>query len=230
MRPHHAITCLVSAALFSILAGPSVLVAEEGMTFSALQVAYGRELDSRAQYLAFASRADLEGHASVACLFWAVARAESVHAARHAAAIEQLGGTPARRPVNPVVRGTAENLGTSIVLELEERHLVYRRFADYARDEYLSEALASFCYAQGAEATHEALFRVALGTLAREASPPRMIASTSPGRAGLWDPSTSSPTIFVCIGDGSVFSSPVRGACPNCGSGGSRRHAIDCRH
>ena len=228
MKPYTAIKCLALATLFSLALGSVTSIAEEGMTFSALQVAYARELDARSQYLAFAARADLEGHSTAACLFIVVARAESVHAANHAAAIERLGGTPARQPGSFDVHGTAENLTSSILLEVAERHQVYRRFAGYARAEHMYDALASINYARGAERTHEALFRKALGTLDRT-EPQQLIAAASP-MAG-WLPSRGDPatTFYLCPGDGSVLSSPPGGGtCANCGAGVAHVVAVDC--
>jgi len=230
MNPCTAIKCLALATVFSFAFGSVSSIAEEGMTFSVLQVAYARELDARSQYLAFAARADLEGRASVACLFWAVARAESVHAANHAAAIVRLGGTPAWQPVSFDVHGTGENLAASILLEVAERHQVYRRFAGYARAECMYDALASINYARGAERTHEALFRNALGTLDHP-EPRQLIASASPVVGWLPSRGDPAPTLYLCPGDGSVFSSrPGAGTCPNCGGGAAHVLALDCPH
>jgi hypothetical protein len=153
LNPYTAVKCLALATLFSLALGSVSGIAEEGMTYSALQVAHERELDCRSQYLAFAARADLEGHATAACLLWA----------------------------------------------------------------------------RGAERTHEALFRVALGTLDREESR-ELFASTSPDLTWLPSPGDSAATFYLCTGDGSVFSSPVIGACRNCGTGAVRVLAIDYRH
>jgi len=229
MNPHTAIKCLALAMLFSLALGSVTGIAEEGMTFSALQVAHERELDCRSQYLAFAARADLEGHATAACLFSVVARAESIHAANHAAAIVGLGGTPAWQPKSFDVHGTAENLTASILLEVAERHQVYRRFAGYAREECMYDALASINYARGAEQTHEALFRVALGTLDR-VEPPQLFASASPIVTESPGPGDSAATFYLCTGDGSVFSSPATGTCRICGAGAVRVLAVECRH
>jgi rubrerythrin len=229
MNPCAAIKCLALATLFSLAFGVVSSIAEEGMTYSALQVAYVRELDGRSQYLAFAGRADLEGHAAAACLFAVVARAESVHAANHAAAIVRLGGTPAWHPRSFDVHGTAENLTAAILLEVAERDQVYRRFAGYAREECMYDALASINYARGAEKTHEALFRLALGTLDAEEAP-QLLASATPIVGWLPSRGGSAATFYLCPGDGSVFSGPVSGGmCPNCGGGAAHVLTLACR-
>ena len=220
--PKARILMLAGFAMFALV--PISVVAEDGATIVALEIAHGREINARLQYLVFANHAEREGNGPVACLFRAVARAESVHAVNHAIVIERLGGTPDRRPESFVVRETAENLRAAIVTELREKDKVYRQFADYARAECLYEALASINYARCAEATHARLFAEALGTLNQASDSPRQgpaslaVAVSGPGVPNGFETLGS---FFICSGDGSVFTSPVK-RCPNCGTGGSR--------
>lgn len=214
---------ILMLAVFAMLAlAEEGVVADDGATIVALEVAHGREFNARLQYLAFAGRAEREGNGPVAGLFRAVARAESVHAVSHEIVIERLGGRPDRSPVSFVVRETAENLRTAMATECRERDHVYPRFADYARAECLYDALASINYARYAEATHARLFAMALGALALASGPsrPGPVSPAGPGRlapGGFEVPMT----FFICSGDGSVFVNPVK-RCPNCGTGGSR--------
>lgn len=215
----------VGIALCAIAPAPAV--AEDGATIVALEIAYGRECDARAQYLAYAQRAELEGFGPIAGLFRAVARAESVHAVNHEIVIAQLGGRAAWRPTPFIVRSTRENLRASVVTELGERAQVYPRFAEFARAECLYEALATMNYAGCAEATHARLFSMALAALELAAAPAgtsaatTVLASADGAASPFADWLRSSPTFHVCSGCGSVFTSPVR-RCPNCGTGGSR--------
>jgi rubrerythrin len=192
--------------------------AEEGGTFAAMQAAYSMEMNAQTRYLAFATRADFEAQPTIACLFRAVACAESVHAANHARAIEQLQGTPKYSPAGFVVRETGENLKTAIATELQERSFIYPRFAAYARSECLYDALASYNYAKGAEATHERMFRMALAKMEIDTQVDRgiILASFTPSVPVIgqqW-----STRCFVCLGDGSLFTQPLK-RCPNCGTG-----------
>lgn len=226
MRAPWTMALLLAGIALCVLA-PAPVVAEDGATIVALEIALGRECNARVQYLAFAERAEREGYGPIAGLFRAVARAESVHAVNHEVAIRQLGGRTAWTREAFVVRSTAENLRASVVTELGERAQVYPRFAEYARAECLYEALATMNYAGGAEATHARLFSAALGALELAAAPPgssvttTVLASTDGARQPFPGWLESSPTFHICSGCGSVFTSPVR-RCPNCGTGGSR--------
>jgi rubrerythrin len=212
---------LLLAGIAMLALAPGVAVAEDGATIVALETAYSREFNARLQYLAFANRAEREGNGPVACLFRAVARAESVHALRHEIVIEQLGGRLDRTPVSFVVRETAENLRTAIATELRERNRVYPRFAEYARAECLYEALASLNYAAYAEGTHARLFAEALGALNLAAGPARPGPVSAAGSGQLASSGFEGPvSFFICSGDGSVFTDFVK-RCPNCGTGSS---------
>lgn len=188
----------------------------EGQGYAAMQVAYGREVTAQASYLAFAKQADQEGRPSVACLFRAVARAESVHAARHALAIEQLGGRAAVVADPFTVGTTRENLEVAILTEQKERVAIYPRLADFARVECLYDALSALNDARSAEATHEAAFRWALWAV-NSAAWPDGSAEGSPLASPMRPDDRSA---YICLGDGSVFLRPVK-SCPNCGTGGS---------
>ena len=210
-----------AAAALAMAAGPAR--GEEGMTYAALQIAYGRELNSRADYLAFADQAEREGHVAAACVFCAVAMAESVHAAREAIVIEQMGGEPVWHREDTEVGETSENLTRAMENEHREYSVVYQQFARYARAECLYDALAAINYACTAERTHERAFAHALAGVykAREVVPP-MTASLSVVNFG--EPDTpaaaAGETCYVCRGDGSVWSRPMK-HCPNCNAGGA---------
>ena len=205
--------------------------AEEGATYAALQVAFQRELDARLCYLSFAVRAEREGHPATACLFRAIATAESVHAIRFRMLIEQSGGVARWRPRNPVVGTTRDNLRAAIETERQENLAVYPRFADYARPEFLYEPLAWFNYARGAEATHARMFSAALERLdASEPEAPFTIMVTAGPLAAV--PSSGPPethgNCHLCLDDGSAFAAPVK-RCPNCNAGRSRFATFPCR-
>jgi len=210
---------LLAAAM--MMSTATTIRAEEGATMSAMQVAYSREVNARIQYLAFATRAGQEAQPSVACLFRALAQAESIHAARHAATIERMDGTPFYTYEDVVVLRTAQNLRTSILGEMRERETVYPLLANYARSEHLYEALTSCEYAKAAEATHERVLRAALWRLEQEeaAQVKHQIASLEP----ILFPTvpTPTPTYYVCPGDGCVFTHSYTN-CPNCGTAGDQ--------
>jgi len=203
--------------LVGSLPGPARAV--DDATVVALEIAHAREQNARAHYLAFAAGAEREGQYGAAWLFRVVARAESIHAARVAAAIEPLSGRLAWRLESIVVRSTAENLRSAIEMEKQERDHLYPRFAAYAREECRYEAAAAFAGARTAEGTHAARFAEALEALER---PPQQLAERVAGEGPTMGPSPCATTFYLCAGDGSVFASPVGRSCPNCGSGASR--------
>jgi rubrerythrin len=140
--------------------------AAPSQTLINLQAAYNGESNARAKYLQFATKADLEGHAGVASLFRAAARAEQIHAENHARVIRQLGATPLA-VIEPVeVQTTATNLKHAISGEEYERDVMYPDFIKEATASGNKAALLTFRYALEAEAEHARLYAEALKTLA----------------------------------------------------------------
>jgi len=102
-------------------------------TLDNLIAAFNGESNAHAKYVAFAERADAEGHAGVAALFRAAARAEEVHAGNHAEVIRSLGGTPEATIELPEIGTTVENLQAAIEGESYERDTMYPEFIAAAR-------------------------------------------------------------------------------------------------
>src|SRR5574340_917021 len=100
--------------------------AEEG-----LKEAFAGESQANRKYLAFAARADQEGHKQAARLFRAAAEAETVHAHAH---LRVLGG----------VHGTAENLVEAVSGETFEFTKMYPKMIGDAQAEGNKEAVRSF--------------------------------------------------------------------------------------
>lgn len=217
--------CLFTTALL-VSAGVAVH-AEEGATVSAMQIVYSREVNARIQYLAYAERAEQEAQPTVACLFRSLAQAESIHAARHATAIEQLEAKPLYQYEDVLVLRTEQNLKTSILGEMQERGYIYPRLSDYAREECRYDALASCVNARGAEATHERVLRAALLRLEREQAEmgEQMIASLEP--IVLPTLPVAAPTYYLCTGDGCVYTSAFK-RCPSCGTAGDQALTREC--
>jgi rubrerythrin len=227
MRLH--VTRAVWVALVAMIAALVALPvqAEEGTTLAALAIAYGRERNAHADRLAFAAEAEREGHCEAACLFRASATAESIHAVRLAAAIEQLDARPVWALASVVVRSTAENLQACLEREIDDRDRVYSRFDQYAREECLYDAAAAVQYARVAGGTEVAMFQAALERLNREPTPPA-IAMAATQNLDLDAAENCAATYYLCPGDGSLFSSPIAKGCPNCGTRGSRMLVLSC--
>lgn len=232
MRTRMLTRTLALAALGIAVAGTSPLVARtpepsrmpaygfdrvEGATLAGLKLAFNREMNARADYELFARIARREGHDRVARLFTAIAEAEEIHAARHAANLARLGADAEWARESVVLGTTADNLARSIGIEIEERAAVYRVYGEFARLECDYDALASFNYARDAEGTHAAMFRDALETLKAGARPPTLLASLVP--VTLPGPGTSAgPVAVLCRGCGSAYHDRPGRSCPNCGT------------
>ncbi|GAB4265164.1 MAG: rubrerythrin family protein [Deferrisomatales bacterium] len=121
-----------------------------------LKAAFAGESQANRRYLAFAQKADEEGHAQVAKLFRAAAAAETVHAHNHLRAMDG-------------VKTTAENLEEAISGESHEVLNMYPAMIEHAEAEGNKRAETSFKWAWEVEKTHEALYRKAQEALGKEA-------------------------------------------------------------
>jgi len=118
-----------------------------------LQAAFAGESQANRTYLAFAKKAEAEGHHQVAKLFRAAAAAETVHAHAH---LRVMGG----------VKDTKENLQAAIDGEGHEFKEMYPEFIKEAESEGNKGALISFRNAMAVEEIHHNLYSEALQSLA----------------------------------------------------------------
>lgn len=121
-----------------------------------LQAAFAGESQANRKYLAFAGKADAEGHNSVAKLFRAAAEAETIHALHH---FKVLGYN----------KSTAENLKAAVSGETHEFKEMYPDFIREATEENNQEALRTFMQANAAEEVHAMLYQKALDHLSDNA-------------------------------------------------------------
>ena len=157
---------IVLALMVAVVALPTGAIAATSKTLENLQAAYNGESNAHSRYLAFAQKADQEQYGEIASLFRAAAKAESIHAANHAAVIKKLGGTPEAKIDTPAVKSTRENLQAAIQGETYERDTMYPEFLKNARSEGKREAVRTFNLALMAEAEHATLYSEALNNLA----------------------------------------------------------------
>jgi len=120
-----------------------------------LQVAFAGESQANRRYLAFAEKADAEGHPQVARLFRAAAQAETVHAHNHLRAMDGI-------------KSTSENLQVAIQGENYEHTSMYPAFVKDADAEGNKRAARSFNYAMQVEGEHEGFYRQALESLGKD--------------------------------------------------------------
>ena len=109
-----------------------------------LQDAFAGESQANRKYLAFAKKAEEEGHPQIAKLFRAAADAETIHAFNH---LRELGG----------IRGTKENLQEAISGETYEFKTMYPQMIQDAEAEGNKRALMSFNFANAVEQIHAEL-------------------------------------------------------------------------
>jgi rubrerythrin len=117
-----------------------------------LKAAFAGESQANRKYLAFARKADEEGHKGVAKLFRAAAEAETIHAHNH---LDALNG----------VKTTLENLREAFGGEHYEFTEMYPVFLTKSKEEKQGAATKTFHWANEVEKVHGALYQEALKTL-----------------------------------------------------------------
>jgi rubrerythrin len=117
-----------------------------------LKEAFAGESQANRRYLAFAAKADQEGHPQVARLFRAAAEAETVHAHNH---LRALNG----------VRSTKENLKEAIAGETHEFKKMYPEMIEAAKAEGNKTGERTFVYANAVEKIHAQLYQKLLDNL-----------------------------------------------------------------
>ena len=117
-----------------------------------LMDAFAGESQANRKYLAFAKKADKEGHTQVAKLFRAAAAAETVHAHSH---LRTLGE----------IKSTAENLAAAVSGETHEFKEMYPEMITEAEEEGNKNAVRSFRFANEVEKVHAELYQKAMDNL-----------------------------------------------------------------
>ena len=128
-------------------------------TVDNLKEAFAGESQANRKYLAFAKKADADGHPQIARLFRAAAAAETVHAHAH---FRVMGG----------VGSTADNLKAAIEGEGAEYKEMYPKFVDEAKADGNKQATMSFENALAVEKIHHGLYGEALKVLEGGGDPP----------------------------------------------------------
>jgi len=117
-----------------------------------LKEAFAGESQANRKYLAFAQKADQEGHHQAARLFRAAAEAETVHAHAHLRALDGIGST-------------ADNLKAAVGGETYEFESMYPPMIADAEAEGHAAAVRSFSFANEVEKIHAELYQKALDAL-----------------------------------------------------------------
>lgn len=123
------------------------------------------ETTASAKYAAFASKAREEGHDTIAKLFDAASKSESIHAANHTKALETLGEKMETFKPEFEVNSTEQNLQAAIDGESYEVSTMYPQFLNDAKVENAEKALKSFTWAFDTEKKHLQFYTKALEAL-----------------------------------------------------------------
>lgn len=117
-----------------------------------LMKAFAGESQANRRYLAFAQKAESEGHSQVAKLFRAAAEGETVHALSHLAKTDKISIT-------------SDNLKAAISGEIEEFQNMYPGMIKDAEGEGDNSAKIGFVWANEVEKRHAELYQKALDNL-----------------------------------------------------------------
>lgn len=123
------------------------------------------ETTASAKYAAFAQKAREEGNDTIAKLFDAASKAESIHASNHRKVLEGLGEKMDEFNPEFEVKTTAENLQAAIDGETYEATTMYPQFLADAESEKVEKATKSFTWAFDTEKKHAAFYQTALNAL-----------------------------------------------------------------
>jgi rubrerythrin len=135
-------------------------------TIENLTAAYNGESTASAKYAAFAEKAKAEGFDTIAVMFLATSKAESVHAANHKKVLEKLGVKVEGPQIGTYeVLTTAENIADAKKGETYEIDSMYPGFIATAEEEKCQDAVKSFTWAIDTEKKHQAFYGTALGAL-----------------------------------------------------------------
>jgi rubrerythrin len=135
-------------------------------TIENLKYAYNGESTASAKYAAFAEKAKAEGFDTVAVMFMATSKSESIHAENHRKVLEKLGEKIEGPQVGTFeVLTTKENIADAIKGETGEIDTMYPGFIATAEKEKASDAVKSFTWAYDTEKKHQSFYKVALEAL-----------------------------------------------------------------
>jgi rubrerythrin len=135
-------------------------------TIENLKAAYNGESTASAKYAAFAEKAKAEGYDTVAIMFQATSKSESIHAANHRKVLEKLGEKIDGPQIGSFsVLSTVENLADAIKGETYEIETMYPEFKATATKEKSADAIKSITWALDTEKKHQAFYKTSLEAL-----------------------------------------------------------------
>jgi rubrerythrin len=152
-------------ALGSLIALASCKQSKPSKTIEDLKAGIKGETTASAKYSAFAQKAREEGLDTIAKLFDAASKSESIHAGNHTKVLETLGEKMDEFTPEFEVKTTAENLQAAIDGETYEVSTMYPKFLEDAKQEKVEKAEKSFSWAMDTEKKHAGFYQQALDAL-----------------------------------------------------------------
>ncbi len=138
-------------------------------TIDNLKAAFTGETTASAKYAAYSLKAKEEGFTKAALLFEAASKAEGIHAANHAAVLDQLGEKAPEVTPKFEVKTTLENLQDALNGETYEVATMYPEFLKNSAESKINIATISFNYAYQTEQNHKILYAKALDAVKKGA-------------------------------------------------------------
>ena len=134
-------------------------------TIENLKAGIKGETTASAKYKAFADKARQEKLDTIAKLFDAASKSESIHAANHMKVLEGIGEKMEEFKPEFEVKTTSENLQAAIDGETYEVTNMYPDFIASAKTENIEKAVKSFTWAIDTEKKHAEFYKKALEAL-----------------------------------------------------------------
>src|SRR5665647_2068824 len=150
---------ILSITLIVLFALMGCKQAKPVKTIENLKAGIKGESTASAKYAAFAQKAREEGNDTIAKLFDAASKSESIHAANHRKVLEALGEKMDDFKPEFEVKTTAENLQAAIEGETYEATTMYPQFLADAKAENVEKATKSFTWAFDTEKKHAAFYQ-----------------------------------------------------------------------
>ena len=149
-------------ACISVIALSACKNSEPVKTIENLKAGIKGETTASAKYAAFAQKAREEGNDTIAKLFDAASKSESIHAVNHTKVLEELGVKMEAFTPEFEVKSTLENLQAAIEGETYEVNTMYPQFLADAKAEKVEKAEKTFNWANDTEKKHIQFYTAAL--------------------------------------------------------------------
>ncbi len=141
-------------------------VTKREKTIQNIKLGIETETTASVKYAAFAQKARVEGHDTIAKLFDAASVAEAIHSSNHATVLKTFKADMDKFKPKFSVSSTLDNLQESLVGETFEVNVMYPMFLKDAKSKKIKKAtIESLAWALETELKHVSMFKKALEAL-----------------------------------------------------------------